>query len=109
MSGAKEVSMGSLSMSVEDIAYLAENSHTSLTNFTTICVAIKRVNSFGIFHHGNPFEYAVPLVLVQSSLVIGIILFVSLLLRPLRQPLIVRQLLVSSHLISSIFHHISTT
>ncbi|KAF5735835.1 putative monovalent cation:proton antiporter [Tripterygium wilfordii] len=85
--------MGSIIMEPDDIVTYAGETASPVRNFTTICTAVGRTDSKGIFNHSNPLGYSVPLLLLELSLASLAILLISRLLRPLNQPIVVSQIL----------------
>ncbi|KAJ7971737.1 Cation/H(+) antiporter 15 [Quillaja saponaria] len=84
--------MGSIVMEPNDIATYAGGSD-AFRNFTAICTSAERIYSKGIFYQTNPLTYTVPLLFLQFSIAAGIIILISLILKPFGQPLVVSQIL----------------
>lgn len=65
--------------------------------------------SSGLLQGDNPLHYALPLVIVQICLVLVLTRLLAYLLRPLRQPRVVAEIIVSfsSFMLSSLFHSLS--
>ena len=63
--------------------------------FTSLCTTVDKIQSDGLFHRSNPLHFSMPLMLLQVALATGLILFTKLLLKPLNQPIVVSQILVS--------------
>lgn len=59
-----------------------------------LCHLYEQINSYGVFHGNDPFDFSLPLLLLQISLLSTFTLIVRLILKPLGQPLIVSQILV---------------
>ncbi|GFP99002.1 cation/H(+) antiporter 15 [Phtheirospermum japonicum] len=84
--------MGSLLMEPEDVFSYVSMYEPAMNNIS-ICLTLGMVNSRGIFHGSNPFDYSFPLLLAQLSLASLVILFTSYFLKPLGQPSMVIQIL----------------
>jgi hypothetical protein len=54
------------------------------------------VTSHGAFQGENPLDYALPLVILQICLVIVVTRGLAYLLRPLRQPRVIAEIIVSN-------------
>ncbi|XP_016494635.1 cation/H(+) antiporter 15 isoform X1 [Nicotiana tabacum] len=80
--------MGSHVMEPDDIATYAEIFKAGGENHSSICMSIGKIQSKGsiFFHHANPLDYSVPLLLAQLSLASLFVLLTSTLLKPLGQP-----------------------
>lgn len=94
--------MGSLLMEPVDVEAYANICHPQATpgnHSLAICLSPTMIQSRGIFHHRNPLDYSLPLVLLQLSIASFFILFTSRLLKPLGQPNTVIQILVSINII----------
>lgn len=87
--------MGSIVMEPEDIESYARIYHPG-RNYSSICLSIGMVNSRGLFYDTNPLDYSVPLLLAQLALASSVILFTTFFLKPLGQPSMVMQIVVSS-------------
>lgn len=85
-------------MEPDDIATYAEIFKAGGENHSSICMSIGKIQSKGsiFFHHANPLDYSVPLLLAQLSLASLFVLLTSTLLKPLGQPTNVIQIFVSS-------------
>lgn len=83
-------------MEPDDLAVFVggSGSRTSM-NFTTLCTSAHRIHSTGVFSGVNPLEFSVPLLLLQFGICAGTIILFHQLLKPLGQPLIVSQILVT--------------
>lgn len=68
-----------------------------------VCLQIYRSHSFGIFNGDNPLEYSVPIMLLQLSVLMVITRTLRFILKPLRQPRVVSEILVSSYLSSYMY------
>ncbi|KAI3450283.1 hypothetical protein Pfo_006948 [Paulownia fortunei] len=58
------------------------------------CREKQKNHPFGIFHGQNPLQFSFPLVLLQISTLIGVTRIPRFLLKPLRQPKVVSEILV---------------
>lgn len=61
-------------------------------NITSIKTA-----SNGIWQGDNPLHFAFPLLILQSVLILVLTRFLALLLKPLRQPKVIAEIVVSVH------------
>ncbi|KAL3653863.1 hypothetical protein CASFOL_003544 [Castilleja foliolosa] len=84
--------MGSRLMEPEDIFSYVEIYEPAMIN-VSICLTNQMVNSRGIFHGSDPFDYTFPLLLAQLSLASLVVIFTSYFLKPLGQPSMVIQIL----------------
>lgn len=66
-----------------------------LTNKTMFCHDPSMVNSYGVWHGRSPLQSSVPLILAQLTLITLTSKLVDLGLKPLGQPSIVSQIVVS--------------
>ena len=57
-----------------------------------------RAGSNGVFQGDNPLDYALPLAILQICIVVALTRIVASLLRPLKQPLVVAEIVVSNYL-----------
>ena len=64
------------------------------TNGTT-CPKPMAATSTGVFQGENPLDFALPLVIVQIILVIVLTRTLAFLLKPLRQPRVIAEIIVS--------------
>lgn len=64
----------------------------------SICFYPDKVASHGSFNGDNPLTYSLPLVLVQLATVILLSRALAFLLRPLRQPLVLWEMIVCYYL-----------
>lgn len=60
-----------------------------------VCTSFNQINSKGLFVGDDPLDYSVPALLLQLSLISVFTRIIQSLLKPLGQPLIVSQILVS--------------
>lgn len=58
-------------------------------------VTMMKATSNGVFDGESPLEFALPLVILQICLVVGVTRSLAFLLRPLRQPRVVAEIIVS--------------
>lgn len=66
------------------------------TAAAVICPKPMKATSNGAFQNENPLDYALPLAIVQICLVVGFTRVISVLLKPLRQPRVIAEIVVSS-------------
>ncbi|XP_043715774.1 cation/H(+) antiporter 19-like [Telopea speciosissima] len=62
-------------------------------NLTMLCPKPMKATSNGAFQHENPLDYALPLAILQICLVVVFTRLLSLLLRPLRQPRVIAEII----------------
>lgn len=65
-------------------------------NATAKCPGPMKATSQGAFQGENPLEYALPLAILQICLVVVVTRGLAYLLRPLRQPRVIAEIIVSS-------------
>lgn len=66
------------------------------TNATApVCPAPMKATSNGAFQGDSPLDYALPLVILQICLVVVFTRSLAFLLRPLRQPRVIAEIIVS--------------
>lgn len=66
------------------------------SNSTTLkCPPPMKATSNGVFQGDDPFDFALPLVIVQICLVLLLTRLLAYLLKPLRQPRVVAEIIVS--------------
>ena len=79
------------------------------------CPAAMKATSNGLFQGDNPLHFSLPLAIVQICLVVALTRILAFLLRPLRQPRVIAEIVVSpsSFLIlyigAFLYFHIITT
>ncbi|OWM85265.1 cation/H(+) antiporter 18-like [Punica granatum] len=63
-------------------------------NITTVssCPAPMKATSNGVFQHDNPLDFALPLAIIQICLVVLLTRSLAFLLRPLRQPRVIAEI-----------------
>lgn len=73
----------------------------TLVNVTTTpamkCPAMMKATSNGVFEGESPLDFAVPLLILQICLVVVVTRSLAFLLRHLRQPRVVSEIIVSLH------------
>ena len=62
----------------------------------TKCAGPMKATSQGAFQGENPLDYALPLAIVQICLVVVVTRGLAYLLRPLRQPRVIAEIIVST-------------
>lgn len=62
----------------------------------TDCPHPMKATSNGVFQGDSPLDYALPLIILQICLVLVFTRFLAYLLKPLRQPRVVAEIVVSS-------------
>lgn len=70
----------------------------------TKCPGQMKVTSQGAFQGENPLDYALPLAILQICLVVVVTRGLAYLLRPLRQPRVIAEIIVSSPIIPLSLH-----
>lgn len=67
------------------------------SNATTVtkCPSPMKATSNGIFQGDNPLDFALPLVILQICLVVVLTRGLAFLLRPLKQPRVIGEIIVS--------------
>ena len=65
---------------------------------TSSCPAAVRAGSNGVFQGDNPLDYALPLAILQICIVVALTRILAFLLRPLRQPRVIAEIVVSNYL-----------
>jgi hypothetical protein len=56
-----------------------------------------KATSNGAFQHENPMDFALPLLIVQICLVVVFTRFIAFLCKPLRQPRVIAEVIVSTY------------
>jgi hypothetical protein len=74
-----------------------------------ICRKIQKAHSFGIFYGANPLDYTFTLVLLEIIFVLLTSRVIRFLLKPLKQPRIVSDIIVSFLFCSRFFDNIYLT
>ncbi|XAR49769.1 hypothetical protein NMG60_11033073 [Bertholletia excelsa] len=65
----------------------------AIPNITEICPKPMKATSNGAFQHENPLDYALPSVILQICLVVSFTRVLSLILKPLRQPRVIAEVI----------------
>ena len=60
------------------------------------CPPLTKATSNGVFQGDNPVHFALPLAIVQICLVVVVTRCLAFLLKPLRQPRVIAEIVVSS-------------
>ncbi|GKV23218.1 hypothetical protein SLEP1_g32973 [Rubroshorea leprosula] len=66
------------------------------TSSTSSCPAAMKATSNGLFQGDNPLDFSLPLAILQICLVVALTRILAFLLRPLRQPRVIAEIVVSS-------------
>jgi hypothetical protein len=61
----------------------------------TVCPAPMQATSHGVFQGDNPLDYSLPLAILQICLVVVVTRALAYALRPLRQPRVIAEIIVS--------------
>lgn len=71
---------------------------TVATNATVIgaCPAPMKATSNGVFQGDNPLDFALPLAILQICLVVLLTRLLAFILRPIRQPRVIAEIIVCS-------------
>lgn len=64
------------------------------TNNTVVCYAPSMITTNGIWQGDNPLDYSLPLFILQLTMVIVTTRVLVFLLKPLRQPRVISEVLV---------------
>lgn len=72
------------------------------SNATVKCPPLMKATSNGVFQGDNPLHFALPLLILQICLVVVLTRVLAYLLRPLRQPRVIAEIIVSF----SLFYHL---
>lgn len=73
-----------------------------MASHESMCPKPMKATSNGAFQHENPMDYALPLLIVQICLVVAFTRFIAFLCKPLRQPRVIAEVIVSTFF--SCFH-----
>lgn len=65
------------------------------SNATVKCLPPMKATSNGVFQGDNPLHFSLPLLIVQICLVLTLTRLLAFLLRPLRQPRVIAEIVVS--------------
>jgi hypothetical protein len=82
-----------------DQLFLGEICAVEMTSNTTsgnVCSPPMQSTSNGVFQGDNPLDYALPLAILQICLVLVVTRGLAYLLKPLRQPRVIAEIVVSS-------------
>ncbi|CAA2988382.1 cation H(+) antiporter 18-like, partial [Olea europaea subsp. europaea] len=63
------------------------------SNTTTKCPSLTKATSNGVFQGDNPLDYALPLLILQIFLVVVLTRLLAYILRPLRQPRVIAEII----------------
>lgn len=69
------------------------------TTSGNVCPATMKSTSNGVFQGDNPLDYALPLAILQICIVLLVTRGLAYLLKPLRQPRVIAEIIVSSFLV----------
>ncbi|MCH80843.1 cation/H(+) antiporter 18-like [Trifolium medium] len=69
---------------------------TSNTTSGNVCPSPMKSTSNGVFQGDHPLDYALPLAILQICLVLVVTRGLAYLLKPLRQPRVIAEIVVSS-------------
>ncbi|KAJ6355774.1 hypothetical protein OIU78_003993 [Salix suchowensis] len=68
---------------------------TNTSNATAALPKPMKATSNGAFQHENPLDFALPLLILQICLVVAFTRALAFLLKPLRQPRVIAEIIVS--------------
>lgn len=63
---------------------------------TIVCYAPTMITTTGIWQGDNPLDYSLPLFIVQLTLVVVVTRLLVFILKPIRQPRVIAEILVSN-------------
>lgn len=75
-------------------------------NGTVKCPSPMKATSNGVFQGDDPLDYALPLAILQICIVLILSRFLAYLLKPLRQPRVIAEIVVSSLIFLTFFKHV---
>lgn len=75
-----------------------QNKMGSNATVTSLCPAPMAATSNGMFQGDNPLHFALPLAIVQICIVVALTRILAFFLRPLKQPRVIAEIIVSSFL-----------
>lgn len=64
----------------------------------TVCPAPMKATSDGAFQGENPLDFALPLLIIQICLVVAFTRILALILKPIRQPRVIAEIIVRSYI-----------
>ena len=70
-------------------------------NVTSACPKPMKATSNGVFQGDNPLDFALPLAILQIVIVVALTRILASLLRPLRQPRVIAEIVVSHNHLES--------
>lgn len=83
---------------------MVTNVYENHRNFSNTCIILNVTTTNGIWPSKNPLFEPIPLLIVQLAFIITITRSLYFILRPLRQPRLVTDILVSKTVPSNLFH-----
>lgn len=69
---------------------------TALVNQTVVCYTPSMVTTNGVWQGDNPIDFALPVFILQTTLIVVVTRILVFALKPLRQPRVIAEILVSS-------------
>lgn len=75
-----------------------EHHHENSTDDYIVCYAPTMVTTNGIWQGDNPLAYSLPIFILQLTLVVAATRIFVFILKPLRQPRVIAEIMVSSFL-----------
>lgn len=72
-------------------------------NTTVTCPSPMKATSNGVFQGDNPLDFALPLAILQICLVVALTRILAYFLRPLRQPRVIAEIVVSMYYTCIVF------
>lgn len=90
-------------LKLKPLNWVSNMSNAPALRANLVCTSFNQINSKGLFVGDDPLDYSVPALLLQLSLISVFTRIIQSLLKPLGQPLIVSQILVSIYISLSFF------
>lgn len=75
-------------------------------NGTVKCLGPMKAASTGVFQGDDPLDYALPLAILQICIVLILSRFLAYLLKPLRQPRVIAEIVVSSYIFLNFYEFV---
>lgn len=72
------------------------NAQNQMEESLIVCYAPTMITTNGIWQGDNPLDYSLPLFIVQLTLVVAITRLLVIILKPIRQPRVIAEILVSN-------------
>lgn len=75
------------------------NTSTTIESSPIVCYAPTMITTNGVWQGDNPLDYSLPLFILQLTMVVVITRVLVYVLKPLRQPRVIAEILVSAFLL----------